>query len=85
MIVTAMVLSTFSSAALMISLIASSGPSSLINDLKQDDSDSDDYPGIDSNCTSSLRGFARRSRRRAQRRLAVDEAVELDDYFPSSP
>jgi hypothetical protein len=82
MIVTAMVLSTFSSAALMISLIASSGPSSLINDLKEDEEHEE--LDINSSCTSSLRGLARKSRRRVQRRLAVDEAVELDDYFPGS-
>ncbi|KAK3826681.1 MAG: hypothetical protein J3R72DRAFT_457726 [Linnemannia gamsii] len=81
MIVTAMILSTFSSAALMISLMASSGPSAILTDLKEED-ELDDDP-CSTSCTSSLRGFNYR-KRKAGRRLRVDEAVELDDYFSGS-
>ncbi|KAF9104179.1 hypothetical protein BGX29_002273 [Mortierella sp. GBA35] len=69
MIVTAMVISTFSSAALMISLIAS-GPTTLINEL-------DTYPKNKhlKDRLSSLRGYS-------EKRLQVDEEVELENYHP---
>ena len=78
MIVTAIVLSTFSSAALMISLMTSSGPSSIL------DYDHDDDRSKNASCSSPRRGLSNRRKSSSVRRLHVNEPVELEDYIPGT-